>query len=206
MDIDLKIIGITDRRYCGDSIIEAVKEAAKAGIKTVQFREKKLSDRDFYNEALALTALGKKMGIKIIINDRYDIALATDADGVHLGALDLPLTAVRKSFIGCIGKTVKSIEEAVKAEKEGASYVAIGPFYESNTKPQTELLQKDILPKIKRAISIPIIVIGGITSRNAQDLLKLGAYGIAVSESLFKGDVVENAKRLIAVTGRYGSY
>jgi len=204
LNIDLRIIGITDRSYCGDSIIEAVKKAVKGGIRTIQLREKKISDRDFYKEASALTKLGETMGISIFINDRYDIAEATSADGVHLGCEDLPLSIVRKLYKGYIGKTVKSIAEAIEAEKEGANYVAIGTFYHSNTKPQKKLLSKDILAEIKEVISIPIIAIGGITPENAFDLLNRGVYGIAVSESLFKGNVVNNANKLIGMMSKYG--
>lgn len=205
MAIDLKIIGITDRKYCGNSIIESAKDAIKGGIKTIQLREKEISDSDFYNEAYALTRLKKTMDISVFINDRYDIAQAAYADGVHIGNEDLPLAIVRKHYKGCIGKTVKSFEEAIRAEKDGADYIAIGPFYRSNTKPQKELLQKNIIPKIKKALSIPIIVIGGITPDNVSDLLNLGANGIAVSESLFSGNILDNAKKLMAVMNKYGS-
>lgn len=204
MNIDFSIIGVTERRYCGDRVVESVRAAAKGGIRTIQLREKGLSDIDFFKTAFTLTKLKEEMDINIFINDRYDIAEAASCDGVHLGNEDLPLYAVRKFYKGCIGKTVKSKDEAIKAQTEGADYIAIGPFYNSNTKPQKILLQKDILPEIKDAISIPIIVIGGITPLNASILFEMGADGIAVSESLFKGNVVKNAKKLIDVTSKYG--
>lgn len=206
MDIYLRFIGITDRRYCGDSVIESVRKAGEGGIKTIQLREKNISDRDFYEEAISITRLGKEMGMKIFINDRYDIAEASEADGVHIGANDLPLPIVRRYFTGLIGKTVKSKEEALKAEAEGADYVAIGPFYHSHTKPSKKILPMDIIPSIRKDITIPLVVIGGINSQNAESLLTIGAYGIAVSKSLFKGDIIKNAKKLTTVINKYGGY
>lgn len=204
MNIDFRIIGITDRRYCGYSIINSIIKALKGGIKTIQIREKNISDIDYYKEALDVSRLKENMDLSIFINDRYDIAQVTSCDGVHLGNEDLPLFAVRKHFIGCIGKTVKSKEEAIKAKEEGADYIAIGPFYHSNTKPQEIVLEKSILQEIKKNLTIPIIAIGGITPDNAPELLSLGVDGIAVSESLFNGNIIKNAKKLINVVYKYG--
>jgi thiamine-phosphate pyrophosphorylase len=204
LNIDLRIIGITDRRYCGYSIIKSIKKAVKGGIQTIQLREKNLSDIDYYKEALEVSKLKENMDLSVFINDRYDIAQVTLCDGIHLGSEDLPLYAVRKHFNGFIGKTVKNEKEAIKAEEEGADYIAIGPFYHSKTKPQKVLLKKSILQEIKKILSIPIIVIGGITPYNAPELLNLGADGIAVSESLFNGNITENAKKLINVVYKYG--
>jgi thiamine-phosphate pyrophosphorylase len=204
LNIDFRIIGITDRRYCGYPIIKSIIKAVKGGIKTIQIREKDISDIDYYKEALEVSRLKKNMDLSIFINDRYDIAQVASCDGVHLGSEDLPLFAVRKHFKGCIGKTVKSKEEAIKAEEEGADYIAIGPFYHSNTKPQKIILRKSILQEIRKILRIPIIAIGGITPDNAPELLNLGADGIAVSESLFNGDVSKNAKNLVNVVYKYG--
>lgn len=204
MNIDLRIIGITDRRYCGNSIVTSIVKAVKGGIHTIQIREKNLSDIDYYKEAIEVSKLKKNMDLSIFINDRYDIALASSCDGVHLGKEDLPLYTVRKHYNGYIGKTVKSKEEAIRAEEEGANYIAIGPFYHSNTKPQKILLNKTILKEIKEILSIPIIAIGGITPDNALELLNLGADGIAVSKSLFNGNIIRNAKNLTDLVYKYG--
>lgn len=205
MDIDLRLIGITDRRYSGVPVKSAVEEAIKGGIKTIQLREKEISDREFYLEALSIRKVTRKECVSLFINDRVDIALLSNADGIHIGKEDLPVEAIKKLFKGCIGKTVKSIEEAIVAEKMGVDYVATGPFYRSETKPQNITMNKDFLEEMVKTVSIPVIVIGGINKDNAPDLLQSGAHGIAVSRALFSGNILNNARELSKACNLYGS-
>lgn len=206
MDIDLSIIGITYREYCKIDILSAIKKAHAGGIKTIQIREKNLSDRDYFYEAESAVKLTEEIDIDVIINDRYDIAQASGASGVHIGNNDIPLSAVKKHFKGIIGKTVKTIEEAINASMVGADYISIGPFFDSHTKPQKNRYSPEILEEITDEVSIPVVAIGGIKPENARELLKKGASGIAVSESLFKGDIKKNAIRLREVVNKYGGY
>ena len=168
-----------------------VAAAVKAGAEMIQLRNKNGTTASFYKEAVELKSLCR--GAKFIVNDRVDIALAAEADGVHIGSDDLPVHAVRR-IMGedkIIGVTVRTLEEALRAEKEGADYVGAGPVYSTSTKkdagPPSGIA---LLRQIRQSCSLPIAAIGGISLDNAGDVIQAGADMIcAVSATVGAADV-----------------
>ncbi|SHM19101.1 thiamine-phosphate diphosphorylase [Caldanaerovirga acetigignens] len=199
MKIDYSLYAITERSYIGKrNLVDAVEEAIKAGITVLQLREKDITSREFYHLALQLRELTKAYRIPFIINDRVDIALAVDADGVHVGQEDLPADVVRK-IIGkekILGVSAKTIEEAIKAENDGADYLGVGAIFPSPTKPSSEAIGLEGLKRIKSNVKIPVVAIGGITKDNAGEVIEAGADGISCISSIFSGDITENVRAL----------
>jgi len=167
---------ITDANLTQKSVFDDVVCALNAGVGIIQYREKNRSTRMMYEEANRLRKIIRNA--LFIINDRVDICLAVDADGVHVGSEDLPVSIVRK-IIGqqkIIGATVHSVEEAIEAEKNSADYVAVSPIYFTGTKPDARLpVGIRVLSDVKRVVSVPVVAIGGITIENAPDIIKAGA-------------------------------
>lgn len=197
--MDLYIV--TDRLASrGRDHTSMVKAALAGGADVVQLRDKSLSGRDLYALALEMAALVRASRATFIINDRLDIALAARADGVHLGQFDLPVAAARSltppSFI--IGVSVGSVEEALAAERDGADYIALSPVFSTPTKddagPGHGL---GMLSDIRAAVRVPVIAIGGVNSRNVQDVVAAGADGVAVISAVLGADDVEAAARSI---------
>jgi thiamine-phosphate pyrophosphorylase len=171
----------------GREALPLVRQAVNGGVDLVQLRGKTWSGREFLDISLKLSRFLRPKKIPLIINDRVDIALACGADGVHLGQDDLPLQQARK-ILGknrIIGISVSNAKEAEEAEREGADYVGLGPIFPTHSK-QTPLSPLGIkgLRKVRRAIRIPILAIGGINARNSVGLLEAGADGIAVISAI----------------------
>ncbi|HPP66618.1 MAG TPA: thiamine phosphate synthase [bacterium] len=188
---------ITDSALSRNGIVEDVLCALDAGVRIIQYREKNLSTRKMYDEALKLKKCIKKS--LFIINDRIDIAIAVCADGVHIGQEDLPVSITRR-IMGkhkIIGVTVHNLNEAVKAESHGADYVAVAPIFYTRTKVDAQLpVGLNVLDKIKKAVSIPVVGIGGITIKNAPDVIKAGADAIcSISDVLNATDVFFRIKQ-----------
>ena len=186
--IDYSLYLVTDRNLSkGRSTREIVEAAVSGGITCVQLREKHCGTRDFLNEALALRPLLKACNIPLIINDRLDIALAVEADGVHLGQSDMPIAMARK-IAGdrlIIGISAESAEDALKAEHEGADYIGISPVFATATKTDTAPpLGLEGIRKIRTLVDIPLVGIGGINKDNAASVLVAGADGIAVVSAI----------------------
>lgn len=183
---------VTDRSFCPpDLFLSQIKDAISGGVSIVQLREKEMNSRDFYNSAVSLLNLlksihvdtGKK--IPLIINDRLDIALAVDCDGLHVGQNDLPADICRR-LLGkdkILGVSVGSVEEAVKAEKDGADYLGVVAF-QTGTKPEAVGVSLNIFREIKSAVSIPIVAIGGIHLETISLLSGLEIDGIAVVSAI----------------------
>jgi len=191
-DIDLYFI--TDSRLTRKTVLEDVKSAIRAGVKIIQYREKEKSTGDMIKEAKEISELCKKNNVLFIINDRVDIVLAVDADGVHLGNKDMTYNIARK-ILGSkkiIGLTVHNIREAVEAERIGADYVGVSPIFETKTKldagrPAGLKLIKDI----KKAIKIPFVAIGGINENNLGSVMEAGARSVAAISAIVTKDNVE---------------
>jgi thiamine-phosphate pyrophosphorylase len=179
-----RLYPLTDRRLSGLSHTEQVLRLGAAGATLIQLREKVLSPLDFYLDAEATLRTARHRGIKVIINDRVDIALALKADGVHLGQDDLPPEAARR-LLGpeaIIGFSTHNLEQARVAAKMPVDYIALGPIFATSTKetpdPQVGLQG---LRLVREAVGeIPLVAIGGITFDNCQDVLDAGADVIAV--------------------------
>ena len=199
--IDYSLYLVTDRSLSkGRSTAEIVAAAVAGGVSCIQLREKSCGTREFLNEALALQPLLKSRNIPLIINDRLDIALAIEADGVHLGQSDMPIGMARKiagnSLI--IGISAESVDDALRAEQEGADYIGISPVFSTPTK--TDIappLGLEGVRQIRALVDIPLVGIGGINSDNAESVLAAGADGIAVVSAIVSAaDPAGAAKKL----------
>jgi len=182
---------ITDSLLSRRGNISDVKNALAAKVEVVQYREKSLSTKEMYEEALILRKICKN--VTFLINDRVDIALSVDADGVHLGQEDLPYRLARK-LLGkkkIIGLTVHNLSEAEEAQELGADYVGISPIFSTNTKKEAGTPSGiDLIKKIRKRIYLPIVVIGGIKLANALQVIHAGADCLcAISAVVIKSDV-----------------
>jgi thiamine-phosphate pyrophosphorylase len=186
--IDLSLYLVTDRNLSrGRSTREIVKAAVAGGVTCVQLREKTCGTRAFIDEALSIRTLLKKKNIPLIINDRIDVALAVEADGVHLGQQDMPIGLARKiggdSLI--IGISAESVNDAVRAQQEGADYIGISPVFATPTKPDTgPPLGLSGVGEIRRRVEIPLVGIGGVNHSNGASVVAAGADGIAVVSAI----------------------
>jgi thiamine-phosphate pyrophosphorylase len=171
----------------GRPVSEVVRAAVGGGATLVQLREKKATTRDFISRALELRKLLREADVPLIINDRVDVALATRADGVHLGADDMPYQVARE-LLGpdtIIGVSVQSVDEAVAASASAPDYIAASPIFATGTKPDhAPPLGLKGLREIRARVRDKLIAIGGITVENAADVIAAGADGIAVVTAL----------------------
>jgi thiamine-phosphate pyrophosphorylase len=186
--IDFSLYLVTDRDLsCGRSTVEVVEAAVAGGVSCVQLREKHCSTREFITQARALKPFLKLKKIPLIINDRLDVALAVEADGLHLGQQDMTISDARKisgkSLI--IGISAESVDDAIRAEKEGADYIGISPVFATPTKSDTAPpLGLEGVKTIRKMIAIPIVGIGGINRQNALSVITAGADGIAIVSAI----------------------
>ncbi len=194
---------VTDKRFMKEpnnlsSFLQTVESAIKGGVTVVQYREKNLPTRKMVEEAAKLKELCKSYGVLFIINDRIDIALAIDADGVHLGQDDMPVNIARK-LLGknkIIGITVHNEKELKDAESEEIDYVSFAPVFATPTKPdhQTPLgIQK--LEKLVSMASLPVVAIGGINRDNAYQVFQTGVDGICVVSAIMGANDPQKAAR-----------
>ncbi|EFE87638.1 thiamine phosphate synthase [Fusobacterium periodonticum] len=187
-----KIYLVTDEKAClGKDFYACIEEAIKGGAGIVQLREKNISTKDLYEKALKVKEICKNYGALFIINDRFDIAQAVGADGVHLGQSDMPIEKAREilkdKFL--IGATARNVEEAKKAELLGADYIGSGAIFGTNTKDNAKKLEMEELKKIVASVKIPVFAIGGININNVGSLKNIGLQGIcAVSGILSEKD------------------
>ncbi len=167
--------------------IEGARLALEGGARILQLRDKQATTRQLVQTGLTLRELTRQYGAILIVNDRLDVALVIEADGVHLGQDDMPPALARKvageNFI--IGVSAETVEEARQAEADGADYLGVGPMFATSTKPDAgEPVRPDRLRAIKQAVSIPVFGIGGITLENAPAVLKADADGICVISAI----------------------
>lgn len=184
----------------GVSEVEAVRRVIRGGARAIQFRDKQRPVREFLAIAGELRDICHQAGILFIINDNVEAALATESDGVHLGPDDLPVSLAREMLppdmlVGCSARTV---ERALKAQAEGADYIGVGAMYPSPTRKDAEIIGPERLREIKRAASLPVIAIGGITAENIGEVLDHGADCVAVISAVLKADDMETATRRLA--------
>jgi len=193
---DLLLYAVTDRSWLGgDTLASAVEKALKGGATIVQLREKELEYGRFLEEAGEIKELCKKYGVPFIINDNVDIALAVDADGVHVGQKDMEAGDARR-LIGSeriLGVSVQTVEQAILAEKRGADYLGVGAVFPTGSKADAEHVSRETLKEICRAVSIPVVAIGGINRDNILELSGTGICGIAVISAIFASPDIEKA-------------
>lgn len=197
-EIDYTLYLVTDRELMSAATVEeSIEKAVRGGCTLVQLREKDLSSRAFYETAVSVRECTARLGVPLIINDRVDIALAVDADGVHVGQDDLPANIVR-DIIGpdkIVGVSASTMEEALASVAAGADYLGIGAMFATGTKTDAHLTTMLELAKIRAAVWLPIVVIGGINSENAYGFAQLGVDGLAVVSAIIAQPDIENAAR-----------
>lgn len=199
MPVDYSLYLVTDRGILkGRDLFRAVEDAIKGGVTLVQLREKDISSRDFYHIALKIKEVVHYHHIPLIINDRLDIALAADADGLHIGQDDLPLKIARK-LLGpgkILGYSVSNAEEARFGEQNGADYLGAGTVYPTGSKADIgELIGADGLHNIKQSVSIPVVGIGGIGMSNLEEVKASGIDGISLISAILGSDDIEGTSR-----------
>ena len=200
MKPDYSLYLVTDRmRMSTRTLGEAVEQAVIGGCTLVQLREKEIPALDFYMLALEIKKITDRYGIPLIINDRIDIAMAAGAAGVHIGQQDIPADIARK-VIGkdmLLGVSVGSATEALDAVKAGADYLGVGAMFPTGTKPDAGFVSMEELGRIRKAVDIPIVVIGGISRENAMLFRPMGVDGLAVvSAVIAKPDIKKSAADL----------
>lgn len=190
----LKLYLVTDRRWNQDGILEDVKTALDKGVTCLQIREKEMSHDDFLEISREMKKLTDERKVPFIINDDVEIAVKVDADGLHIGQGDMAAFEARK-IIGkdkILGVSVSTVEEAIKAESEGADYLGVGAMFTTSTKDDANPVKLQELKAITEAVSIPVVAIGGIDENNIHKLERTGIYGVAVVSSILaKDDIAE---------------
>ena len=198
--IDYTLYVCTDRGLMSSPTIEeSVREAIKGGASVIQLREKDVSSRDFFKIAESVHSITKASGVPLIINDRADIALAINAEGVHVGQSDIPASALRRVLPPemILGVSASSVEEAIAAERDGADYLGVGAMNPTATKTDAENVSIETLRRIREAVSIPIVIIGGINMKTLHLYKGMGIEGIAVvSAVVFAPDPAAAASEL----------
>lgn len=181
--INFKLYVIIDRKSSGGrDLAYLAQEAISGGADIIQLRDKDTSASEILKVGRVIRDLTHKKKIPFIINDRVDIAVALDADGVHLGQDDLPIEAAR-SMMGSeklIGLSTHSLPQALDAEKKGADYIGVGPIFSTPTKPDYRAVGIDLIREIRDKIKIPFVVIGGIDESNIDEVIAAGARRVAV--------------------------
>lgn len=194
----LSLILITDRTLCKRPLLETVLSALKGGVKAVQLREKGLPTRELYALANELRRMTSDFSAGLFINDRVDIALAADADGVHLGWQSMPVPVVR-GLLGVtklIGVSTHNRREALQAWKDGADYVTFGPVFHTPSKAGIlDPVGVEALRGLKDEVHAPIVALGGIHEGNVEAVLESGVAGVAVISSILSADDAEKASR-----------
>ncbi|HEX3038271.1 MAG TPA: thiamine phosphate synthase [Oscillospiraceae bacterium] len=201
--VDYSLYLCTDRDLMTTKTVEeAVEQAVLGGCTLIQLREKNCSSREFYETACKVKQVTDRYRVPLIINDRVDIALAVNAGGIHVGQSDLPCKVLRK-ILGedkIIGVSAGNLEAAVQAEQDGADYLGVGAMFATGTKTDAKVISMDSLLEIRKAVQIPIVVIGGINLQTALKFCNIGIDGLAVvSAVIAQPNISEAARKLLDV-------
>ncbi len=195
---------VTDRSWLGGrTLAEQVEETLKGGATFIQLREKELDYDSFFKEATEIKALCKSYNVPFVINDNVDIAIACDADGVHVGQSDMEAGNVRMKLgkDKIIGVSAQTVEQAILAEKQGADYIGIGAVFSTSTKADADMVSLETLKEICNCVSIPIVAIGGINAQNILELSGTGIDGVAVISAVFaQPDICLATKELLSLS------
>lgn len=207
---DTTMYFITDSTGFGEEeFLRRTEAALLGGVTLLQLREKEKSVREYIDLARKVHSLTRKYGVPMIIDDRVDVAMAVDAEGVHLGQRDFPVDTARK-LLGekkIIGATAKTVEQALEAYKNGADYLGVGAIYPTTTKVKTVLTSIDMLKKICEAVPIPVNAIGGLNKENLGVLKGISIAGICVVSAIMKAEdprmaAIELRQAVGELTGR----
>lgn len=194
----MPLYAVTDRAWLGEqTLAEQVEAAIRGGATCIQLREKELDGEAFLREALEIRALCRRYGVPLFINDNVDIAIACGADGVHIGQHDAPAAEVRRR-IGpdrMLGVSAQTVEQALKAQADGADCLGVGAVFSTGTKPDADDVSREELKAICSAVKIPVVAIGGIKRENLHALAGSGIDGVAVVSGIFAAPDIEQAAR-----------
>ena len=187
----LKLYLVTDSDILkGRDFYKVIEDSMKAGVTMVQLREKNTDGKEFLEKAIKLRELTNKYNVTFVINDRIDIAMLCDADGVHVGQSDIPADEVRR-LIGknkIIGVSARTVEEAIRAKENGADYLGVGAMFTTTTKLDAKSVTVDRLSEIKKEVNLPIVAIGGLTLDNIDKLKQYNIDGYAVVSAILKAN------------------
>ena len=201
---DLRLYAVTDRAWAadGDALMDQIEAAVRGGVRVVQLREKGLDRAAFLAEARRFTALCRRLGVAGIINDSVEIALASGADGVHVGQSDLEAGRARE-LLGpdkIVGVSAHSPEEARRAREAGADYLGCGAAFATGTKADAKPISKETIRAVTAAAGVPVVAIGGVSRENILELKDLGLSGVAVASGIFgQRDAEAAARELLAL-------
>lgn len=194
----MRLYAVTDRAWVGkQSLMEQVECALKGGVTCVQLREKALDEAAFLAEAREMQALCARFRVPFIVNDNVEIALACGADGVHIGQHDRAAREVRAQLgpDRLLGVSAQTVEQALAAERDGADYLGVGAVFSTSTKLDADAVSYETLQAICRAVSIPVVAIGGINRQNLPTLAGSGIDGVALVSAIFAAADIETACR-----------
>ena len=196
MNFDTTLYFITDStEYEQDEFLRRVRSALEGGVTIIQLREKNRTTKEYIDIANAVHEITKEFGVPLIIDDRIDVMLATDCEGVHVGAEDMPVAMARK-LIGkdkILGATAKTVETATKAYNDGADYLGVGAIYTTTTKVKTVLTSTETLDAITKAVPIPVNAIGGLNSGNIGVLRGINIAGVCAVSAIMKASCPKTA-------------
>ena len=201
-----RLYAIIDPARAGGRLpVVAARELLSAGVRLIQFRDKHASSRQLYETCVELRGLLRDSGCSLIVNDRADVARATDAEGVHLGQSDLPVEMARRVLAPdqWIGWSTHSLDQVVEADRTTADYIAFGPIFPTASKENPDpVVGLEGLREARRATGKPLVAIGGITLRKASEVLAAGADSVAVIGDLLNApDIQERAREFLSVVG-----
>ena len=211
---DLLVYAVTDRAWLNlpetateaqrrEALCQQVREAIAGGTTFVQMREKNLGDWDMVDEAEALQAICREAGVPFVVNDAVAVAVAMGADGVHIGQDDMTAAKAR-ALLGprkILGVSAQTVEQALKAEADGADYLGVGAVFPTGSKDDAVEVPHNVLTDICNAVNIPVVAIGGITCNNVAELANTGICGVSVISAIFgKDDISAAAAQIRAAT------
>lgn len=195
---DLLLYAVTDQTWTGKlSLYEQVQQAIDGGITCLQLREKNMSEEDFLQEAKEIGALCKEKQIPFIVNDDVEVAVKTGADGVHIGQSDMD-GAKARALLGpdkILGISARTVEQARKAQADGADYLGVGAVFHTSTKKDAHAVDFQTLKQICQSVSIPVVAIGGISKENLLQLKGSGVCGVALVSAVFAAEDIRKECR-----------
>lgn len=195
---DLLLYAVTDRKWVGEkTLLQQVEESIKGGVTFVQIREKELDDSLFLDEAIKIKALCERYQVPFVVNDNVEIAIKSNANGVHVGQDDMEASNVRE-LIGkdkILGVSVQTLEQAIEAEKKGADYLGVGAVFPTNSKDDAAEVSLETLKIICQNVNIPVVAIGGINLNNINQLKNTGIAGVALISAIFANKDIESATK-----------
>ena len=197
---NLLLYAVTNRVHAvNETLYQQVEKALKGGVTCVQLREKYMAEEELLQEAVKLRELCGSYGVPLIINDNLKVALESGADGIHVGQQDMPADEIRR-IAGrklIVGVTAKTVEQAKKAQADGADYLGVGAVFPSPTKQGAIRITKEMLKEICESVDIPAVAIGGVSLSNMHELKGCGMSGFAVVSAVFAADDVRTAAEML---------